>query len=64
MTRANEIAERRLQVNPGGCENYSAAASNWEREYDGANRERLRQVKAKYDPHNVFNFEQSVPVGN
>jgi hypothetical protein len=42
----------------------NAPASNWEREYYGANPERLRQVKAKYDPHNVFNFEQSVPVAN
>jgi hypothetical protein len=42
----------------------NAPASNWEREQYRANRKRLRQVKAKYDPHNVFNFEQSVPVGN
>ena len=40
----------------------NAAASNWEREYYGSNRERLRRVKAKYDPENVFSFEQSVPL--
>jgi FAD/FMN-containing dehydrogenase len=40
----------------------NAAASDWERDYYGANRERLRQVKAKYDPENVFHFEQSVPL--
>ena len=40
----------------------NAAASDWEREYYGSNRERLRQVKAKYDPENVFSFEQSVPL--
>lgn len=39
----------------------NAPAADWEREYYGPNVERLRQVKAKYDPHNVFNFEQSVP---
>lgn len=39
----------------------NAAASDWEREYYGSHRERLRQVKAIYDPQNVFNFEQSVP---
>ena len=40
----------------------NAAALDWEREYYGSNRERLRQVKAKYDPENVFSFEQSVPL--
>jgi FAD/FMN-containing dehydrogenase len=39
----------------------NAPASDWEREYYGPNRERLRQVRAKYDPENVFRFEQSVP---
>jgi FAD/FMN-containing dehydrogenase len=40
----------------------NAPALDWEHEYYGANRERLRQVKAKYDPENVFSFEQSVPL--
>ncbi|HWM12009.1 MAG TPA: FAD-binding oxidoreductase [Solirubrobacteraceae bacterium] len=32
----------------------------WARAYHGAGLERLREVKARYDPHAVFSFEQSV----
>ncbi|WP_433527096.1 BBE domain-containing protein [Nocardia pseudovaccinii] len=38
--------------------------TDWEREYYGANCERLRQMKARDDPHNVFSFEQSVPLSS
>jgi FAD/FMN-containing dehydrogenase len=35
--------------------------ANWETAYWGANLDRLRTIKAKYDPHNIFQYEQSVP---
>jgi FAD/FMN-containing dehydrogenase len=37
--------------------------ADWATAYWGANVDRLRRLKAKYDPENVFCFEQSVPAG-
>ena len=34
---------------------------NWSQAYYGSNFKRLTQVKAKYDPKNVFNYPQSIP---
>ncbi|MEV6290220.1 FAD-binding oxidoreductase [Streptomyces sp. NPDC051896] len=34
---------------------------NWETAYWGDNFDRLRRIKAKYDPRNVFQYEQSIP---
>lgn len=40
----------------------NAGMPDWETAYWGANVDRLRTIKAKYDPDNVFSFEQSVPL--
>lgn len=34
---------------------------DWETAYWGSNFDRLRTIKAEYDPHNVFKYEQSIP---
>lgn len=34
---------------------------DWETAYWGSNFDRLRKIKAEYDPHNVFKYEQSIP---
>ncbi len=35
---------------------------NWQQAYYGANLARLEQVKAKWDPDDVFHFAQSIPL--
>ncbi|MFJ6194931.1 FAD-binding oxidoreductase [Micromonospora sp. NPDC092111] len=35
--------------------------AEWETAYWGSHFDRLRRIKAKYDPHNVFQYEQSIP---
>lgn len=40
----------------------NAGATTWDSDYWGPNVVRLRGIKAKYDPDNVFRFDQSIPI--
>jgi hypothetical protein len=35
--------------------------ADWATAYWGSNFDRLRKIKAKYDPSNIFQYEQSIP---
>jgi FAD/FMN-containing dehydrogenase len=62
MAWVSEFREAMLDHVDGGYVNVpDRAIADWGRAYYGTNYERLRRIKTKWDPHEVFHFEQSIP---
>ena len=62
--RRTAAALQKRSTSGGGYLNYGAPDEPIERvraAYGDANFERLRQVKRRYDPHNLFRFNHNIP---
>ena len=62
--RRTAAALEKRSTSGGGYLNYGAPDEPIERvraAYGDANFERLRQVKRRYDPHNLFRFNHNIP---
>jgi FAD/FMN-containing dehydrogenase len=59
----SQLASVLEPVGHGSYQNYiDPTLADWPSAYYGANLPRLRQIKGRYDPDDVFHFAQSIPL--
>lgn len=58
----NEFRQSMLPSTKGAYRDYcDSSIPNWSTEYFAENIMRLKRIKERYDPENIFNYEQSIP---